>query len=160
MSNKTDRCANRWSLNGPSKSPKFCNICTRKRPPVLHRDLTPDNLVAREGGQIVLIDFGAANEFIGQATGTFVGKQAYIAPEQFRGKATTASDIYAFGATLYYLLTGLDPEALSQSTPRATNEAISEALDTLIKDCTALEETKRPLDAAMLVSRLRSISNK
>src|SRR5262249_22800632 len=84
-------------------------------PPIVHRDVTPDNFVLRQDGSIVLIDFGAANEFVGNATGTLVGKQAFISPEQFRGKSVTASDIYALGGTLHFLLTGEDPEALSTS---------------------------------------------
>lgn len=114
-----------------------------KEPPLLHRDLTPDNIVLRADGSVVVIDFGAANEFIGNATGTFVGKQAFIAPEQFRGKAVAKSDIYAFGATLYYLLTGQDPEALSQSEPSAVCQ-IKEDLSDLVKRCTSLEPDERP----------------
>jgi len=72
---------------------------------------TPDNLVLCEDGAIVVIDFGAANGIIGNSTGTFVGKHAFIAPEQFRGKAVVQSDIYAFGCTLHFLLTGKEPEA-------------------------------------------------
>jgi serine/threonine protein kinase len=85
--------------------------------PIIHRDLTPDNIVLRNDGKVIIVDFGAANEFIGNATGTFVGKHSYIAPEQLRGKATVQSDIYAFGCTLFFLLTGSDPEALSPSNP-------------------------------------------
>jgi serine/threonine protein kinase len=48
--------------------------------------------------EIYLIDFGADNEFIGQATGPLIGTQAYIAPEQLRGNAVPQSDIYALGA--------------------------------------------------------------
>ncbi|HEY9712364.1 MAG TPA: serine/threonine-protein kinase, partial [Chroococcales cyanobacterium] len=66
------------------------------QPPILHRDLTPENLVLAKD-RIVLIDFGAANQFVGAATGTVVGKQAYIPPEQLRGKSVIESDLYAFG---------------------------------------------------------------
>ena len=55
-------------------------------PPIIHRDLTPDNLVVRNDDALILIDFGAANQFVGSATGTVVGKQAYISPEQLEGK--------------------------------------------------------------------------
>jgi serine/threonine-protein kinase len=41
-------------------------------PPVIHRDVTPDNMVLKNDGTLVLIDFGAANEFLGTATGTLV----------------------------------------------------------------------------------------
>lgn len=85
----------------------------KQEPPVVHRDVTPDNLLLGPGNRIHLIDFGASNEFLGTATGTLVGKQSYIAPEQFRGKSVPQSDIYALGATLYYYLTAEEPEPLS-----------------------------------------------
>jgi len=113
-------------------------------PPIIHRDLTPDNLVLREDGCVVLIDFGAANEFVGTATGTLVGKQAYIAPEQFRGKARVASDIYALGGTLYFLVTGADPEALMPCRPSDVVAEVPEALDDLIYQCMSMEPGERP----------------
>ncbi|MBP9091891.1 serine/threonine protein kinase [bacterium] len=129
----------------------------KQEPPVIHRDLTPDNLVLRPDGTIVAIDFGAANEFIGNATGTFVGKQSYIAPEQFRGKACLQSDIYAFGGTLYYLLTGEDPEALSQSEPAERIE-LSSQLNDLVKSCTDLEVETRISSAAEIIDYVQRIS--
>jgi tRNA A-37 threonylcarbamoyl transferase component Bud32 len=121
------------------------------KPAIIHRDLTPDNLVVREDGEIVLIDFGAANSFLGAATGTIVGKQAYIAPEQFRGKATTQSDLYALGATLYFLLLGQDPEALSESHPKVKRPEISEQMDELVAGCTALDTSARIKSADHLI---------
>jgi tRNA A-37 threonylcarbamoyl transferase component Bud32 len=125
--------------------------------PIIHRDLTPDNIVMREDGKIVVIDFGAANEFIGNATGTFVGKQCYVAPEQFRGKPEPASDIYSFGATLFFLLTSRDPEALSISRPKQFCSATSAGMDTLVADCTALAVEKRIHDAAQLLERIEAL---
>lgn len=127
-------------------------------PPIIHRDLTPDNLVLREDGNIVLIDFGAANEFISKGTGTFVGKQSFIAPEQFRGKAVLQSDIYALGCTLFFLLTGKEPEALDCSSPRTQNEQISTELDELVQSCTQLEAADRFQSAAQLLPVLRKIA--
>ncbi|MGH9548289.1 MAG: serine/threonine protein kinase, partial [Terriglobales bacterium] len=123
-------------------------------PPIIHRDLTPDNLIIGPDGKVTLIDFGASNEFVSQATGTLVGKQAYIPPEQFRGKAQPKSDIFAFGATLSFLLTGDDPEPLSTSHPKESNRAISEEVDSLVAQCTALEPDERP-SAAELVERMQ-----
>lgn len=131
----------------------------RQTPPVIHRDLTPDNLVVRNDGSVVVIDFGAANEFIGNSTGTFVGKQCYIAPEQFRGKATPQSDIYAFGGTLYFLLTGQDPEALSSAHPAAVNASVSKELDALVSECSAPECDRRIATADLVVERLRALSS-
>jgi len=127
-------------------------------PPVIHRDFTPDNLVLRGDGSIVLIDFGTANEFIGTATGTFVGKHAFIAPEQFRGKAVTQSDIYALGCTLYFLLTGEEPEALSTSNPTGHNELISKELCDLIETCTQLESKDRFQSVGQLIPVLRQLA--
>jgi serine/threonine-protein kinase len=107
-------------------------------PPIIHRDLTPDNLVLATDGSIVMIDFGAANEFVGKATGTLVGKQSFIAPEQFRGKATTQSDLYALGCTLHFLLTGQEPVPLSVSHPKKVNLAVSTRMDSLVSSLTAM----------------------
>lgn len=113
-------------------------------PPIVHRDLTPDNLLARDDGKVALIDFGVSNEFISRATGTLVGKQAYISPEQFRGKAEPKSDVYSFGATLHFLLTGEDPEPLSTSRPKQLKPEVSPFLDELVAQCTDMDVEKRP----------------
>jgi len=128
-------------------------------PPIIHRDFTPDNLVLTEDSTLVLIDFGTANEFIGTATGTFVGKQAFIAPEQFRGKSVVQSDIYALGCTLFYLLTGEEPEALSTSNPREFNENISKELCELIECCTQIEARDRFQSAAQMIPILRQMTS-
>lgn len=112
-------------------------------PPIVHRDLTPDNLVLEKDGSVTLIDFGAANEFLGTATGTLVGKQSYIPPEQFRGKAVPQSDLYSLGATLQFLLTGEDPEPLSQSHPSEKDSRISEAVGEFVACLTAMELAER-----------------
>ncbi len=127
-------------------------------PPVIHRDLTPDNLVLRSDGQIVLIDFGAANEFIGTATGTFVGKQSFIAPEQFRGKASTHSDIYAFGCTLYFMLTGKEPEALSTSEPKEVTDTVSQEMNDFVVSCTQMESRERFSSAAQMLPILKKMA--
>jgi predicted Ser/Thr protein kinase len=130
---------------------EILNYLHTQDPPIVHRDLTPDNVVRREDNDVVLIDFGAANEFVGTATGTLVGKQAYISPEQLRGKATTSSDIYALGGTVHFLLTGKDPEALSASHPKELNPEISDELDHLVCICTEMETCDRPGSARELI---------
>jgi formylglycine-generating enzyme required for sulfatase activity len=80
---------------------------------VIHRDIKPENIIRRHSdGQLVLVDFGAAKYAIGSAllrTGTSIGSAEYIAPEQARGKAVFASDLYSLGVTCIYLLTGVSP---------------------------------------------------
>jgi serine/threonine-protein kinase len=72
-----------------------------------------------------------------------VGKHAYLPPEQFRGQPTPQSDIYSMGASLFYILTGEDPEPISQQHPRKLKPEISEALDRAIAACTAIELGER-----------------
>lgn len=126
-------------------------------PPVIHRDLTPDNLVVRNDGALILIDFGAANQFVGSATGTVVGKQAYIAPEQLRGKTVTQSDLYSLGGTIYYLLTGRDPMPLSISRPKTLRHDTPDALDELVAKLSAFEPEERVQAAAEVVDQLKII---
>lgn len=110
---------------------------------IVHRDFTPDNLILNSRGRLKLIDFNVAQQLQAGTSGTIVGKHAYLPPEQFRGKATTQSDLYACGATLFYLLTGVDPEPISQSSPTASNESVSSHLNEVVKKATALQTNKR-----------------
>lgn len=114
---------------------------------VIHRDFTPDNLILRHDGKLKLIDFNVAQQAEDGSSGTIVGKHAFLPPEQFRGKPTFQSDIYAMGATLHFLTTGKDPEPISQSHPSQTNPAISEAFDQVVASCTEMHCSKRTATA-------------
>ena len=78
------------------------------------RDIKPDNIVlegGKTGGRVFLVDFGgvqaaAAGESFALGS-TVIGTYGYMAPEQFRGAAQPASDLYGLGGTLLYLLSGL-----------------------------------------------------
>ncbi len=85
-------------------------------PPVLHRDIKPSNLIWSENEQIYLVDFGAVQDKAAKegATFTVVGTYGYTPMEQFGGRAVPASDLYALGATLIHLLTGIMPADLPQ----------------------------------------------
>ncbi|MEH2281079.1 MAG: serine/threonine-protein kinase [Nostoc sp.] len=80
---------------------------------VIHRDIKPENIILRESDRkLVLVDFGAAKSATGTAlnrTGTSIGSPEYVAPEQMRGRAIFASDIYSLGATCINLLTVRSP---------------------------------------------------
>jgi eukaryotic-like serine/threonine-protein kinase len=84
-------------------------------PPIIHRDIKPQNLLWSESGKIYLVDFGAVRDtYHLTITGgsTIVGTYGYMAPEQFRGQAVLATDLYGLGTTLLYLLSGYDPADL------------------------------------------------
>lgn len=82
---------------------------------LVHRDFTPDNLILDESGKLKLIDFNVVH-FSGtqKSNSTIVGKHAYMPPEQFAGRPCPQSDLYAMGASIYYLLTGEHPEPFTQ----------------------------------------------
>jgi serine/threonine protein kinase len=87
---------------------QFCH--TRQ---VIHRDIKPENIILRSrDNKLVLVDFGASKSVTGAGlnqTGTSIGSPEYVAPEQMRGKAIFASDIYSLGATCIRLLTERSP---------------------------------------------------
>lgn len=127
-----------------------------QEPPIIHRDLTPDNLVLRVDGQLVLIDFGAANAFVGTATGTMVGKQSYMPPEQLRGKSVPQSDIYSLGATCYFLLTGRDPTPLETSqVDEKSNLPLT--LNPFLAKCTARDVIDRYDNSLDVLESIRHI---
>ncbi|WP_066377541.1 MULTISPECIES: serine/threonine-protein kinase [unclassified Anabaena] len=85
-------------------------------PGVLHRDIKPSNLILGEDKHIYLVDFGAVQDKAAKegVTFTVVGTYGYAPMEQYGGRAVPASDLYALGATLIYLLTGVSPAELPQ----------------------------------------------
>ncbi len=89
-------------------------------PCVLHRDLKPSNLILGEDDRIYLIDFGSvqAQGAVTGVTFTVVGTSGYAPLEQFWGRAVAASDLYALGATLIHLLTGISPADLPHKDSR------------------------------------------
>lgn len=124
-------------------------------PPLVHRDFTPDNLIINKEGQIKLIDFNVAQQTESSKTGTVVGKQAYLPPEQFRGLATTRSDLYALGATLSFLVTGRDPEAISVSSPMHEGAEVGEQFNSIIEKLTQPDELERLQSADQLLETLQ-----
>jgi tRNA A-37 threonylcarbamoyl transferase component Bud32 len=129
----------------------------RQSPPVVHRDFTPENLVLRHDHKVVLIDFNAAADYISNVTGTLVGKHAYVTPEQLRGKAEPRSDLYGLGCTMYFLLTGKDPEPLTVSEPIKQRVKVKPELNALIARLTQLDAADRPVDTAEVRESLRNI---
>jgi len=95
------------------------------QPPIIHRDIKPQNLKLTDENHIILLDFGLSKDSpnptrgnTGQSSGSVFGYTPHFAPmEQIRGTGTDArSDIYSLAATLYQLLTGIKPaDSLSRA---------------------------------------------
>lgn len=89
-------------------------------PPVLHRDVKPANLMRGEDGRLRLIDFGSVRDALEGTLGgsTITGTFGYMAPEQFGGHASPATDLYGLGATMLALLSRREPRELLDRTGR------------------------------------------
>lgn len=128
-------------------------------PPVIHRDFTPDNLIFNPETGIKLIDFNVAQQYEASATRTVVGKHSYLPPEQFRGRACPQSDIYALGATLFYLLTADEPEPITVAHPIKAMPVVSRGIDDIVAKCTEQSLVERYKSAGELESDLLALKN-
>jgi eukaryotic-like serine/threonine-protein kinase len=82
-------------------------------PSIFHRDIKPANIILTPESKLYLIDFGIAKEYSSSKTNTVAQaiSPGYSPPEQYsRGKTTNKSDIYSLAATLFFLITGFQPQ--------------------------------------------------
>ncbi len=123
---------------------KVLQYLHRQNPSIIHRDLTPDNILLQANGDIKIIDFNVAKQSnTVTIVSKVVGKHAYMPPEQFQGTVSTQSDIYSLGATMSYLLTGYEPTPISVANPQKLNNLISDKINNIVVKATALKLTNR-----------------
>lgn len=126
-------------------------------PPIVHGDVTPDNVMIARGGSIKLLDFDAAQELTRNKTNTVVGKHAYMSPEQFKGLLGEGSDIYSLGGTLHFLLTGADPEPISESIPSRIVPTVSATMNQIVSKATRFELAARFTDLSEMRAQLERV---
>lgn len=132
-----------------------------QKPPVIVRDLKPGNIMLGQDGRIRLIDFGLAKHMDAQGSGTRaivrgMGSEGYAPLEQYASANTDGrSDLYALGATMYFLLTKLDPPPATLrvadqkhlADARQINPSLREETWRVIQDLMGLRPDDRPPNA-------------
>ncbi len=135
---------------------------------IVHRDMSPGNVMVGYDGSIKVLDFGVArmNETQGvhTQTGTLRGKFAYMSPEQTLGEELDArSDVFSLGTVLYELLTGTNcfraqnpiatlerVQGLRPVPPSRSNRKIPKTVDRILARCLAKDKKRRFKDCAQL----------
>jgi len=142
-----------------------------QEPPVIHRDIKPGNLKLTPNGLVKLVDFGLVKMMVpDEMTITVIqgrGTALYTPLEQYGGDSghtDPRSDVYAFGATLYHLLTNrppveaklrfLQPDSLPP--PRQVNPAITPGIEGAVLWAMALHPSERPQDIAAFLEALET----
>ncbi len=110
---------------------------------LLHRDIKAENVMREEGGRILLMDFGLST--LGASKPGSAGTPRYMAPELFRGSgATVASDIYAVGVLLFFLVTGHYPSQPADSMPSQSNGVAGAGADSDVLTATLAGPVNNP----------------
>jgi outer membrane protein assembly factor BamB/tRNA A-37 threonylcarbamoyl transferase component Bud32 len=148
---------------------ELCDVLSylhgHKPQPVIFRDMKPSNIMIDQHSHIRLIDFGIARVFQPGQKGTMIGTEGYSPPEQYRGEASPAGDIYALGATLHHLLSRRDPRAeapfsFAERPVRQINPNISPELEALINRALAYDPKDRFPTAEALRDALMAAAKK
>lgn len=154
----------------------FQNPLTGQPITIIHRDLSPHNLMLSYDGQIKLIDFGIAKSLATSndtQTDIFRGKPSYISPEQIQGiKVDTRSDLFSLGTVLYEMFTG--KKAFDGDTsflilekikncdvflPQIQIPEIPKPIQSLLQQCLQKDPEKRPASIDLIVKKLLPLQN-
>ena len=141
--------------------------------PIIHRDISPDNLMIDKDGVTKILDFGIArsNDVERTATGELKGKVPFMSPEQLRSEPVDGrADVYALGVTAYWLLTGKRPfvaqsdllvmqAILSEPLrpPRDINPSIPEGLNAVVMQMLEKDREQRIESAHAVAAALEHV---
>ncbi len=134
---------------------------------ILHRDIKPENIMITADHRAILIDFGSAREFVNDKTQahTSILTHGYAPTEQYSTTSRKGSytDIYAIGATLYFILTGTIPmDAAARMTedmpePKSINTDIPDNANRTIMKAMQIKATERHQSVQEFMDDLRNI---
>lgn len=138
------------------------HLHNQKPQAVVFRDVKPSNIMLDQYGRIVLIDFGIAKVFETGDKGTMIGTEGYSPPEQYRGRAEPAGDIYALGATLHHLLTRQDPRleppfTFNERPIAKANVHVTPEFEAIIMRCLSYDPSERFPNARALKEALEQL---
>lgn len=137
---------------------------------IIHRDISPQNIIKTKEGKIVLIDFGAArqNTFSMSKSISIILKQGYAPIEQYDNKLEQNSwtDVYAVAATMYYMLTGVTPEFANSRLLKDTllpvsqlREGLPPQLDDILSKALAVRPEERTQTAQELLDQIMTLKD-
>jgi WD40 repeat protein len=139
---------------------------------VIHRDIKPANIIQRQSSEFMLVDLGSAMLSHDRTLPTAIGSPEYTAPEQLRGNAIFASDLYSLGVVCIQSLTGMQPFHLFDATehrwiwrsywqPELGSsekdlDCLAQILDRLIEP----SPSQRFASAALVIARIEQLRGK
>ena len=140
---------------------QLCDVLSylhnHKPHPILYRDLKPANVILKsEESRIFLIDFGIARVInpVKDTQKTAVGTEGYAPLEQYKGNPEPRSDVYALGATMHHLLTGIVPIPFSFQPIRQVRDWLSPELEKIVMKALENEIDKRYASAKEMKEQL------
>jgi outer membrane protein assembly factor BamB/tRNA A-37 threonylcarbamoyl transferase component Bud32 len=148
---------------------ELCDVLSylheHKPQPVVFRDMKPSNVMVDQHSHIRLIDFGIARVFQPGEKGTMIGTEGYSPPEQYRGEASPAGDLYALGATLHHLLTQRDPRSeppfsFAERPIRDINPDVSPEVEAVVSAALSYDPKDRFQDAQAMSQALTVAAKK
>ena len=145
---------------------EVCVYLHERSPAIIHRDITPKNVIFSEGGDATLIDFGTVQAALRSAhsvSSTSAGTFGYASMEQLVGRALPASDLYGLGMTYVAVAAGHEPEHLPYEGARVDVRAALEAHDVdprlrlMLEQMTHPDPSARPASARAILERLKPL---